>query len=255
MKLAIRTWEDHSHSHEEHHLDQSPHPDEGVVPAYAGSTARSAASLAARAGSSPHTRGALPRRPLTARLPQDHPRIRGEHLVVGDGALLREGIIPAYAGSTVIRVLTSELATGSSPHTRGARSTWAATAATRGDHPRIRGEHRGQPHQRGPRDRIIPAYAGSTRYQLSMALSAMGSSPHTRGAPVRDEVGYERRWDHPRIRGEHRRIRRVSRWGDGIIPAYAGSTHWRLKGHAKDKGSSPHTRGAHLKRTRNTSPG
>ena len=267
MKLAIRTWEDHSHSHEEHHLDQSPHPDEGVVPAYAGSTARSAASLAARAGSSPHTRGALPRRPLTARLPQDHPRIRGEHLVVGDGALLREGIIPAYAGSTVIRVLTSELATGSSPHThtRGARSTWAATAATRGDHPRIRGEHRGQPHQRGPRDRIIPAYAGSTRYQLSMALSAMGSSPHTRGAPsngprIRSAISDHPRIrgehshstcsslllsvDHPRIRGEHVRTPMAQIQCSGIIPAYAGSTRKRDNGLVLTTGSSPHTRGA-----------
>ena len=71
-----------------------------------------------------------------------------------------------------------------------------------------------------------------------------GSSPHTRGAPVRDEVGYERRWDHPRIRGEHRRIRRVSRWGDGIIPAYAGSTPKENAKHVSGIGSSPHTRGA-----------
>ena len=244
MKLAIRTWEDHSHSHEEHHLDQSPHPDEGVVPAYAGSTARSAASLAARAGSSPHTRGALPRRPLTARLPQDHPRIRGEHLVVGDGALLREGIIPAYAGSTVIRVLTSELATGSSPHTRGARSTWAATAATRGHHPRIRGEHGGALGDTKGDVGIIPAYAGSTRAGGTPRSLPLGSSPHTRGAHTIRELSPKAALDHPRIRGEHACYDHGCRRAGRIIPAYAGSTiRWSLPP-ARWQGSSPHTRGA-----------
>ena len=246
MKLAIRTWEDHSHSHEEHHLDQSPHPDEGVVPAYAGSTARSAASLAARAGSSPHTRGALPRRPLTARLPQDHPRIRGEHLVVGDGALLREGIIPAYAGSTVIRVLTSELATGSSPHTRGARSTWAATAATRGDHPRIRGEHGGALGDTKGDVGIIPAYAGSTRAGGTPRSLPLGSSPHTRGAPSRSWSTRTATRDHPRIRGEHGLPIDLRYVPEGIIPAYAGSTHDTRAVSKGRVGSSPHTRGARL---------
>ena len=182
MKLAIRTWEDHSHSHEEHHLDQSPHPDEGVVPAYAGSTARSAASLAARAGSSPHTRGALPRRPLTARLPQDHPRIRGEHLVVGDGALLREGIIPAYAGSTRAGGTPRSLPLGSSPHTRGAHTIRELSPKAALDHPRIRGEHACYDHGCRRAGRIIPAYAGSTiRWSLPPARW-QGSSPHTRGA-------------------------------------------------------------------------
>ena len=94
-------------------------------------------------GSSPHTRGALARRPLVLEaggiipayagstvnllivsdLPPDHPRIRGEHVrtvvfarvnqgssphtrgarIIPDGPACRQGIIPAYAGSTVWR--------------------------------------------------------------------------------------------------------------------------------------------------------
>ena len=152
----------------------------------------------------------------------------------------------------------------SSPHTRGARYPGAThwplngiipayagstgTAPTKGpiarDHPRIRGEHQpsdnrrrtragSSPHTRGARDSrrargvvagIIPAYAGSTRSR---------HSPAGRDA------------DHPRIRGEHRRLRRASAGGGGssphtrgarhaslhptirtrIIPAYAGSTY------------------------------
>ena len=72
----------------------------------------------------------------------DHPRIRGEH---GDGAVLDpvdegssphtrgaqffpaffdggDGIIPAYAGSTIKSGFGAIKDGGSSPHTRGARS-------------------------------------------------------------------------------------------------------------------------------------
>ena len=131
---------------------------------------------------------------------------------------------------------------GSSPHTRGARSRSGASAAGTGiipayagstpnaaprtptspDHPRIRGEH--------PSNTL-------------RSLSGTGSSPHTRGAPIRRHRGVR-----------HRRI----------IPAYAGSTfvtrflasiladHPRIRGEhsaagaprGSHQGSSPHTRGA-----------
>ena len=101
--------------------------------------------------------------PCTSTRPSraDHPRIRGEH--------------------TPTRTETSG-ASGSSPHTRGARGFHAASVVDqriipayagstlprdrfrddRQDHPRIRGEH---PMKRGSSSattRIIPAYAGST---------------------------------------------------------------------------------------------
>ena len=233
-----------------------------IIPAYAGSTRRFSSpsfamadhprirgehprtgrSFVLSSGSSPHTRGAQVPDRDTLRVFQDHPRIRGEHArrwrrwpwVSGSsphtrGARLRpesrrrrRRIIPAYAGSTVVRLRIR----------RPSR-----------DHPRIRGEHRkkqvnisvntgSSPHTRGAplrrrqarhRRRIIPAYAGSTSTAPAGSSSAadhprirgehtsgsvsktepVGSSPHTRGAPVRDR----------------RPLRR-----EGIIPAYAGST-------------------------------
>ena len=192
-------------------------------------------------GSSPHTRGArdccrssqacwriIPAyagstvTPFTFRDGiTDHPRIRGEHAGVTDTGTLAAGssphtrgahcpcplgahwtrIIPAYAGSTVSR-----------------RSTFSGNR----DHPRIRGEHPfrvqrpscgvgSSPHTRGAPvghslaasdARIIPAYAGST----SSTLLPRGCSS-----------------DHPRIRGEHHGISRLTSW---------------------NVGSSPHTRGA-----------
>mgnify|MGYP001679363235 CR=1 FL=1 len=131
-------------------------------------------------------------------------------------------IIPAYAGST---------------------TDHHADAADDGDHPRIRGEHfccdsvplsfhGSSPHTRGALHAersfvriigIIPAYAGSTVCSVT---------------PI------SRPRDHPRIRGEHlangarmfylpgssphtrgaRRRPRTPALGEGIIPAYAGST-------------------------------
>ena len=213
-------------------------------------------------GSSPHTRGAR----------------HAEHAFDR-----RDGIIPAYAGSTDAPATRSRRsgdhprirgehqealvgilgAAGSSPHTRGARRRAAGMRHPPLDHPRIRGEHASarvfgvdssgsSPHTRGalPRPRrapaqarIIPAYAGST---LPGWTRRAGPS------------------DHPRIRGEHAAGVDQIACREGIIPAYAGSTghtvqrqadrrdHPRIRGehgvdlalHACQAGSSPHTRGA-----------
>ena len=196
----------------------------GIIPAYAGSTLGW---------------------PCTAPRVRDHPRIRGEHLEVarlmttGKGSsphtrgapvdagfvVARKGIIPAYAGSTLFS---------------------SSFFTPERDHPRIRGEHSSSrnrshsgagssPHTRGApgallageRERgIIPAYAGSTPSPSSvfapsgdhprirgehassrnLAISCVGSSPHTRGAR------YNRHQNRPSY---------------GIIPAYAGSTSSR----------------------------
>ena len=216
-------------------------------------------------GSSPHARGALSRpcahhvrpgiipacagstlsRAKRTETLEDHPRMRGEHQIMG---------------------YHSAKPRGSSPHARGAREGWAyhscgariipacagstyrqkQTARHGRDHPRMRGEHflrhrapvkiRGSsPHARGapPLDRapgdghgIIPACAGST-------------------LPVR--VRAARREDHPRMRGEHIVLQtwceiptgssphaRGAQSGlcargciSGIIPACAGSTRFQ----------------------------
>ena len=200
------------------------------------------------AGSSPHTRGALPHLRLHVRhhriIPAyagstsaghgkasrwwDHPRIRGEHLHV---------------------LLNARMDAGSSPHTRGALSgrvrgrfpgriipAYAGSTSilrrrnsTHRDHPRIRGEHFQLGADQRCQLRIIPAYAGSTE-----------SFPYTLTVLA----------DHPRIRGEHSGKRRRPRLLLGssphtrgarphapnrpvkarIIPAYAGST-W-VRSHA-----------------------
>ena len=249
------------HARGAHASEELDDIDDGIIPACAGSTAvhlrvgsvhrdhprmrgeHSSQTRWAfgRQGSSPHARGArlppahshepegiipacagsTPWRSEAANSARDHPRMRGEH---------REG---AYPG---------EVRMGSSPHARGARGPRAHALTPAGiipacagstvsspyrsgemwDHPRMRGEHSpsssrrsfstgSSPHARGARHRapgpdplagIIPACAGSTRLRLRHS---------------------NRRWDHPRMRGEHAR------------PAFRPS---------RSLGSSPHARGA-----------
>ena len=214
----------------------------GIIPAYAGSTTASDMrdmidpdhprirgehySVPRRStpcfGSSPHTRGALARRPLVLeaggiipayagstgrcrshrRRPWDHPRIRGEHKFRS----------PYY-----------NAARGSSPHTRGAppveqvnpeqlRIIPAYAGSTqalhgerrpRRDHPRIRGEH-----------------AGAARAGNVLA----GSSPHTRGALSALRSAIEDARIIPAYAGSTAPRRLDMHVRQRIIPAYAGST-------------------------------
>ena len=161
------------------------------------------------------------------------------------------------------------------------------------DHPRIRGEHYdfdvwcwnscgSSPHTRG-----------ALLYMLA-STSERGIIPAYAGSTCRRSAGPERRWDHPRIRGEHpvkmppklrtsgssphtrgallgtTQIHALPR----IIPAYAGSTgvrrshpahlqdHPRIRGEHSlstsstltGAGSSPHTRGARISHRRHFRP-
>ena len=274
-----------------------------IIPAYAGSTyitplpsstspdhprirgehLRGFLEVPGYGGSSPHTRGALPRggnphfrrriipayagstpsAPSVSHPSGDHPRIRGEHNSISTSHRLGIGIIPAYAGSTADIAERFPDHDGSSPHTRGAQ-----TRARR---------------QKLPK-RIIPAYAGSTAHTAEKTMIRAGSSPHTRGARPTLSFSAASLRDHPRIRGEHGAVwcaprdcpgssphTRGARCSPGsyrpaprIIPAYAGSTpaivsfttkpadHPRIRGEHVSRcgfctlpgGSSPHTRGA-----------
>ena len=134
----------------------------GIIPACAGSTVMSTDPDLISTGSSPHARGAPPRRPGTCQSGGDHPRMRGEHLETI--ALLKklEGIIPACAGSTNCSIAELTMVWGSSPHARGAQPRSCSRCAASRDHPRMRGEHGLADPYTLRVDGIIPACAGST---------------------------------------------------------------------------------------------
>ena len=116
---------------------------------------------------------------------------------------------------------------GSSPHARGAPDLCPRLSCTRGDHPRMRGEH------------------SAPRGNDGMTL---GSSPHARGARIADQVLASFTGDHPRMRGEHEPADRRGHDHDGIIPACAGSTAAGATLTFIRSGSSPHARGARERR-------
>ena len=134
----------------------------GIIPAYAGSTWSAVEK---------YTPG------------WDHPRVCGEHqgivqsphafqgssprmrgaLEVDTKLLVGVGIIPAYAGSTRLRVF-ARIRCDHHPRVCGEHSNaMALPSIPLGSSPRMRGA-RTQTHASGMRTGIIPAYAGSTGY-------------------------------------------------------------------------------------------
>ena len=178
-------------------------------------------------GSSPHTRGLRPQETVLDQPVRIIPAHAGFTRKGKYGSLIT-GDHPRTRGVYSTRALATWEATGSSPHTRGLRTSPSTNLPGSWDHPRTRGVYErmqrrlggddgSSPHTRGlqqarhldrPRPGIIPAHAGFT-------------SPTSSSHP--------RRRDHPRTRGVYTR----------------GQATWSVGG-----GSSPHTRGLRLHRRR-----
>ena len=274
----------------------------GIIPAYAGST-NELSSHARSYMAHPRVCGehgylVLMMKPSLG----SSPRMRGARLHQGNERV-RPGIIPAYAGSTASDWALESAVSGSSPRMRGALGRMERDTARHGiipayagstmeteiarypvrDHPRVCGEHfaslmylyvssgssprmRGAPdrlRRRGHRVGIIPAYAGSTHRRV-VRMAQGGDHPRVCGehtsCPVCDSGT---RGSSPRMRGALV-VGRRARLGEGIIPAYAGSTrlHLPIQSRCRDhprvcgehgikdgkisagKGSSPRMRGA-----------
>ena len=136
---------------------------------------------------------------------------------------LRMRIIPAYAGSTLVREVVR---------------------CNNGDHPRVCGEHLLRRYDWTRHKGIIPAYAGSTGTEVRDPRPLGGIIPAYAGSTLSYMSPEERDGDHPRVCGEHlfrncepafcagssprmrgalsTALSSVSQLG--IIPAYAGST-------------------------------
>ena len=212
---------------------------------------------------------------------RDHPRMRGEHIDTGSPRSMCRGSSPHARGTqTSSNTVVSDI--GIIPACAGNTMAVRFHVSSHGDHPRMRGEH---------------------QVMTRMSEKERGSSPHARGTPFTGDVGTVRlriipacagntsafgmrmmvRWDHPRMRGEHRLRHRRLRYRrgssphargtpevtagnsrtNGIIPACAGNTlkyvvrfrlygdHPRMRGEhlfprqaqGRSPGSSPHARG------------
>ena len=153
-----------------------------------------------------------------------HPRIRGEHPIHTTELLADIGSSPHSRG-TPCNPLRSEQSPGIIPAFAGNTHRSQKSLAHREDHPRIRGEHGytkcssrshsgSSPHSRGTRGALyfLDALFGIIPAFAGNTYSVLFLSASTK--------------DHPRIRGEH-----------GVRRYYMET----------GKGSSPHSRGTHIR--------
>ena len=131
-------------------------------------------------------------------------------------------LIPAYAGSTIMRTESDKLAQA---------------------HPRLRGEHLGKQQPHALKSGSSPLTRGAPRPGCVL-VRRRGLIPAYAGSTSSRVAGRAECWAHPRLRGEHKdwlewitreagsspltrgalpRVRSGS-WSTRLIPAYAGST-------------------------------
>ena len=192
-------------------------------------------------GSSPHVRGALNTSEALTLVNGIIPACAGStHFLAFAVAVFRDH--PRMCGEHSAQMARDYKAKGSSPHVRGARRHGHERQHRQGIIPACAGSTSTTP-TRPCRSRDHPRMCGEHTAQAKEGDTLAGSSPHVRGAPVGgDFVGvnagiipacagstsdgsktWQRRRDHPRMCGEHRR------------------TVWTR---VQNRGSSPHVRGA-----------
>ena len=175
----------------------------------------------------------------------DHPRIRGEHRNVVLRRVVEHGSSPHTRGA-LVAVRCEHERNGIIPAYAGSTRTCPPAGRPGSDHPRIRGEHRkkqvaisvntgSSPHTRGApysdyqdacQARIIPAYAGSTSFHF-LAFGSHSDHPRIRGEHVPTVLAAQVFWgSSPHTRGA-RFVETIQSGALGIIPAYAGSTSTR----------------------------
>ena len=138
----------------------------------------------------------------------------------------RSGIIPAYAGST-LPLCRGAPSGGDHPRVCGEHdASHARLAAQLGSSPRMRGAQDAIQRD-GPRDGIIPAYAGSTAAS-GQTVACFRDHPRVCGEHhARRSVPDILKGSSPRMRGALHMPASILE-GNGIIPAYAGSTSTSL---------------------------
>ena len=194
---------------------------EGLIPACAGKTSRSATRL-----TSPRAHPRVCGENVWAPQAGDpdegsSPRVRGKPHRLGPHARPR-GLIPACAGKTAGTIVVTH-PTGAHPRVCGEnRGERFADCRRDGSSPRVRGKHPGV-HRRHQEHGLIPACAGKTSSSKD-PRSPKAAHPRVCGenAAVSVPTG-GREGSSPRVRGKLRRIsnRHQRR---GLIPACAGKT-------------------------------
>ena len=152
----------------------------GIIPAYAGSTATLISWLFCS---------------------RDHPRLRGEHSLTNQPLTIMLGSSPLTRGAQCVCVFVCALV-GIIPAYAGSTSSHGFSALFFWDHPRLRGEHC----SRSIRGNILKGSSPLTRGAPAIVPGVVvghGIIPAYAGSTMREEVQGQLSKDHPRLRGEH----------------------------------------------------
>ena len=185
----------------------NPRLDHVIIPAYAGNTGY---------------------HPARHRQTRDHPRVCGEHLRARPEGCAGWGSSPRMRGTQSVH--TSRMSVhGIIPAYAGNTSFFQRSSSNYRDHPRVCGEHfpivaccgmawGSSPRMRGtPRPLpspmfgtgIIPAYAGNTLQSSGITRHIPGIIPAYAGNTTDLGTYWPMAWDHPRVCGEHKTLKRT----------------------------------------------
>ena len=173
----------------------------GIIPAYAGSTACCVGRTSAH---------------------WDHPRVCGEHNLLGQLTRMIEGSSPRMRGAPKLGAITAAHP-GIIPAYAGSTCAARARSWSARDHPRVCGEHSATVFLISPCWGSSPRMRGAPRLRIPWP-AACGIIPAYAGSTTRIDTTFETGEDHPRVCGEHYMDESHSISPAGIIPAYAGST-------------------------------
>ena len=214
---------------------------EGTTPACAGSTCPAhrsgsrtrdhprlrgehvlrAHQLHGRGGTTPACAGSTARPRRCAACCRDHPRLRGEHRP--PGALVKGGIgPPPPARGAPPEAHARHLAPRTTPACAGSPRSRRRPGRSARDHPRLRGEHP-RPGEPGPQRAGPPPPARGARPDRAAAADRGGTTPACAGSTPAGTRSGRRRWDHPRLRGEHRVSAPVAGQAAGPPPPARGA--------------------------------
>ena len=178
------------------------------------------------------------------RRPRDHPRVRGEKQKERRRFSVHKGSPPRARGEG-FRLIYGQIEQRITPACAGRRTRKARSTGSKGDHPRVRGEKYldvpeevhcdgSPPRARGEAGafpfsfgslRITPACAGRSAASTSMRITSP-DHPRVRGEKMRTRrLLFSISGSPPRARGEGVRKRRCGADG-GITPACAGRRQW-----------------------------
>ena len=151
---------------------------------------------------------------------QEHPRVRGENLIIESHKLSPFGTSPRARGKRSMMSLASS-SRGNIPACAGKTGPLAWTSLTSPEHPRVRGENKVSAAEADYGSGTSPRARGKPMI-LDMTCGARRNIPACAGKTTRCGLDHIFGAEHPRVRGENLRPHQATRPKIGTSPRARG---------------------------------